>query len=131
VSASGATRSRTEELYRRARRGSPSDVAELIADDATWHGVEGVKWAPCENAEQIVRTLMWRANMLKLAPRETIPLGDREVVSLRGRHLGRLGGKGFWVQRLFQVVTWRGGRVVRIQDYRTHQEALADAGVRR
>ena len=73
--------------------------------------------------------MMWRANALKLKPRETVEVGSIEVVSLRGRHLRTVGGRGFFSQQLFQVVTWRNGKVVSIQDYRRREDALAAAGV--
>jgi ketosteroid isomerase-like protein len=123
--------SRSDELYRRARRERPDDVAQLVAEDATWDGAEGTRWKRCTNRDQIVQTMMWRANALKLKPRETIELGSMDVVALRGRHLRTVGGRGFWSQQLFQVVTWRNGKVVSIRDYRRREEALAAAGVAR
>ena len=121
--------SRTDELYRRARRERPDDLAVLVAEDATWDGAEGTRWKRCTNRAEIVQTMMWRANALKLKPRETVEVGSIEVVSLRGRHLRTVGGRGFFSQQLFQVVTWRNGKVVSIQDYRRREDALAAAGV--
>ena len=121
--------SRTDELYRRARRERPDDVAQLVAEDATWDGAEGTRWKRCTNRDQIVRTMMWRANMLKLKPKETIELGNIDIVALRGRHLGTVGGRGIFSQQLFQVVTWQNGKVASIRDYRRREDALAAAGV--
>ena len=118
-----------EEAYRLARRGDHRQLRKLIADDATWHPAREGAWNPCRDADMIVRTLLWRSGMAnRLRPAETIELGDRAVVQLRGVRLRRLGGKGFR-PRLFQIVEVRGGQIVRMQDYPGREEALLAAGL--
>jgi len=76
-----------------------------------------------------VRTLLWRAHANRMRPGETIDLGDRVLIQLKGVRLGRLGGRGFF-PRLFQVVVVRNGMIVSMQDYPGREEALAAAGLR-
>ena len=59
---------------------------------------------------------------------ETIELGDRVLVQLRGRRLERLGARGL-VPRLFQVVVVREGKVASIQDYGRRADAHAAVGL--
>lgn len=119
-----------KEAYRLARRGNPQDLLELLDPDVTWAGVDGVRWKPCENADEVVKTLFWRATMHRFRAAEAIDLGDTVVVGLRGTRLGRLGAP-WWAFKLFQVVTVRGGRIVGIRDYARRGDALAAAGLKR
>ena len=118
-----------EEIYRLARRADHRSLRLLLHDDATWHPAREDAWKPCENADQIVRTLLWRADANRLRPGEIIELGDRVLVQLRGRRLERLGARGL-VPRLFQIVVLREGKVVSIRDYGRRDEAHAAAGLR-
>ncbi len=87
------------------------------------------KWNPCKDADQVVRTLLWRAGPAnRMRPGETIDLGSFVVFRVRGRRLERLGAKGFWVPKLFQVVEVNGGKIVRLRDFGTMAEALAGTG---
>ena len=115
------------ELYERARKGSPDEVAEMIAEDATWHGVDD-RWKPCTTGEEVLKTLMWRSHANRLRVGETIDLGDRVLVQVRGARLERLGAKGLF-PKLFQIVTVRSDRVVAIRDYARREDALAAAGL--
>lgn len=118
------------ELYRLAVRGNPDEVAPLIEEDATWRGADGAQWKPCETRDEIVRTLVWRSNALRMRPVKTVPLGSRVFVELTGFRLRQLGGRGFFVQRLYQVVTLRNGRVATIQDFAHAEQAFAEVGLR-
>ena len=118
------------EAYGRARRGDRTGLRELIADDATWHPAREGVWNPCRDGDMIVKTLVWRSGRAnKMRPGETIDLGDRVLIQLRGKRLERLGAKGFF-PRLFQIVEVRDGRIVRMQDYPRREEALAAAGLK-
>lgn len=120
-----------EDVYERARRADHKGVRALIADDATWHPSKPGAWNPCRNADQIVKTLLWRAGRAnRLRPAETIELGSLIFIRLRGKRLERLGAGGFWAPKLFQVVEVRDGKIVRMQDYRKREEALAAVGIR-
>jgi ketosteroid isomerase-like protein len=118
-----------EEAYALARRGDHKKLRELVADDATWRPAREGAWNPCRDGETIVKTLMWRAGAAnRLRPGETIELGDRVLIKLRGRRLERLGAKGF-VPKLFQIVVVRDGKIVSMQDYPRREEAYAAAGL--
>ena len=116
------------EAYDLARRGDHRELRSRIVDDATWEPAREGAWNPCRDADQIVRTLVWRASANRMRPGETIDLGYRVLLQLRGRRLDRLGGKGF-VPRLFQIVVLRDGKIVSLHDYPRREDALAAAGL--
>jgi ketosteroid isomerase-like protein len=119
-----------QQAYGLARRGDRRKLQELIADDATWHPASEGSWNPCRDGESVLKTLMWRAGSAnKLRPGQTIELGDRVVIQMRGKRLERLGAKGF-IPRLFQIVEVRDGKIVRIQDYPRREAAMAAAGLK-
>jgi ketosteroid isomerase-like protein len=115
-------------VYDLARRANHRELREYLHEDATWHPAREGLWNPCRDAEQVVRTLLWRAEANRLRPAEMIDLGDRVFIQMRGRRLERLGAKGF-IPRLFQIVVVRGGKVASIHDYGRRDEALAAAGL--
>ena len=117
-----------EEAYRLARRADHRTLRTRLRDDVTWEPAETAKWSPCRNADEVVRTLLWRAEANRLRPGEMIDLGDRVFVQMRGRRLERLGAKGF-VPRLFQIVVLRDGKIASIRDYGRRGDALAAAGL--
>ena len=118
-----------EEIYRLARRADHRALRQRVHDDATWHPAKEDAWKACENADEIVRTMLWRAEANRLRPGEMIELGDRVLVQMRGRRLERLGARGV-VPRLFQIVVIRDGKVASIRDYGRREEAHAAAGLR-
>jgi ketosteroid isomerase-like protein len=117
------------EIYELARRANRQELRERLHDDITWHPAREGAWKPCENAEEVVRTLLWRANANRLRPGEMINVGDRVLVQLRGKRLERLGAKGI-IPRLFQVIVVRDGKVASIRDHPKREAALADAGLK-
>lgn len=117
------------EIYELARRARHAELRLRLHDDITWHPAREGAWKPCANADEVVRTLLWRADANRLRPGEMINVGDRVLVQLRGKRLERLGAKGF-IPRLFQVIVLRDGKVVSIRDYPKRNDALADAGLR-
>jgi ketosteroid isomerase-like protein len=124
-----ATLDIVQEAYGLARRGDHRQLRTLIADDATWHPAREGTWKPCADGDAIVKTLMWRTGGAnRMRPGETIELGERVVVQLRGKRLERLGAKGL-IPRLFQVVEVRDGKIVRMQDYPRRKAALAALGL--
>lgn len=116
------------EVYKLARRANHKELRQRLVDDVKWDPAQVGVWNPCVNADQVVRTLLWRAEANRMRPGQTIEVGDRVFVQLRGRRLERLGGKGL-VPRLFQVIVLRDGKVVSIHDYNRREEALAAAGL--
>jgi ketosteroid isomerase-like protein len=121
---------RVREVYDLARRAKHQELRVLLVDDVTWDPAREGAWKPCANVDEVVTTLLWRAGMNKMRPSDFIDLGDRVLFQVRGRGMGRLGAKGF-LQKLFQIVVLRGGKVVSIKDYASRDEALAAAGVKR
>src|SRR5258705_10102741 len=118
-----------EEIYRLARRADHRALRLHLHDDATWHPAKEDGWKACENADDVVRTLLWRADANRLRPGEMIDVGDRVFVQLRGKRLERLGAKGF-IPRLFQVIVVREGKIASIRDHPKREAALADAGLK-
>ena len=121
-------RAAVREIYELARRAKHAELRTRLHDDITWHPAREGAWKPCANAEDVVRTLLWRADANRLRPGEMIVVGDRVLVQLRGKRLERLGAKGF-IPRLFQVIVLREGKVASIRDYAKREDALAAAGI--
>jgi ketosteroid isomerase-like protein len=117
------------EVYDLARRADHAELRRRLHDDITWHPAREGAWRPCANAEEVVRTLLWRADANRLRPGEMIDVGDRVLVQVRGKRLDRLGAKGV-IPRLFQVFVVREGKVVSIRDFPRREDALAAAGVK-
>ena len=119
-----------KQAYGHARRGDRRQLELLIAENATWLPASEGAWNPCRDGEAVLKTLLWRAGGAnKLRPGQTIELGDRVVIQMRGKRLERLGAKGF-IPRLFQIVEVRDGKIVRIQDYPRRAAAMAAAGLK-
>jgi len=125
----GANADAVEQVFKLARRADHRALRQRLHDDITWHPAREGAWKPCENAEDVVRTLLWRAHANRLRPGEVIELGDRVFVKLRGRRLERLWAKGF-VPRLYQVIVLREGKVASIRDYSAREAALEAAGIK-
>ena len=117
------------QVYEIARDSDHRTLRTKFVDDATWQPAREGAWNPCRDADQIVRTLLWRTHANRMRPGETIDLGDRVLVQIKGVRLGRLGGRGFF-PRLFQIVVLRGGLVVSMHDYPTREAALEAAGLK-
>jgi ketosteroid isomerase-like protein len=117
-----------DEVFQLARRADHRKLRTHLHDDVTWRPAATGKWSPCTDADEVVRTLLWRAEANRLRPGDMIDLGDRVLVQLRGRRLERLGARGF-VPRLFQIIVVREGKVASIKDYGRREEAYAAAGL--
>jgi ketosteroid isomerase-like protein len=120
---------RVKELYHLARRTNHRELRTRLHEDVTWHPAKAGAWNPCVDADQVVRTMLWRAEANRLRPGEMIDVGDRVFVQLRGKRLERLGAKGF-IPRLFQIVVFRDGKVASMQDYARREDALAAVGLK-
>jgi ketosteroid isomerase-like protein len=116
------------EVFALARRADHRQLRTRLHDDVTWHPAATAKWNPCTNADDVVRTLLWRAEANRLRPGEMIDLGDRVLVHMRGRRVERLGARGL-VPRLFQILVVRNGKIASIQDYGRRADAYAAAGL--
>jgi hypothetical protein len=118
-----------KEVYDLARRANHKELRTRLADDVTWYPAREGAWNPCVNADQVVRTMLWRCGMQRMRPGEMIDVGDRVFLRLRGARLHRLGGTAFFFPKLYQVVVLRNGKVVDMHDYAQRDEALAAAGI--
>jgi ketosteroid isomerase-like protein len=117
------------QAYALAKKSHHRELRKLIADDATWEPTAKRKWKPCENADEIVRVLLWRAGSAnRMRPGEMIDFSPYVVFRVRGRRLELVGARGFWAPKLFQVVEVRDGKIVGMRDYGTMEEALAGTG---
>jgi ketosteroid isomerase-like protein len=110
------------EAYRLIRRGDPRQLLDLIAADATWDGTE------CKTGEHVAKTLLWRGALHRLRATDFLEVGDRVVVTVTGTRMNRLGAP-WWGWRIWQVVTVRDGRIVRIQDFPRRADAFAEVGL--
>ena len=119
---SDATVERVRQAYRLIRRGNPLELLELVAPDAVWEGT-------CEGGEQLAKTLLWRGAVHRLRATSFVDVGDRVVVSVAGRRMGKLGAP-WWAWRIFQVVTVRDGKIARIQDFPRRADAFAAVGLK-
>jgi hypothetical protein len=119
------------EVYELARRAKHQELRQFLAAEVRWDPAREGGWKPCTNADEVVKTLLWRAGMNKLRPHDFLDVGDRVIFQLRGRGIGRLGAKGFFFQRLFQIAVIRGGKVVSLHDYPDRATALAAAGLKK
>jgi ketosteroid isomerase-like protein len=118
-----------QRAYGFARRGDRRQLQELIADDATWDPAREGAWNPCRDGDTVVKTLLWRAGGAnKLRPGQTIEIGDRVLIQLKGKRLERLGARGLF-PKLFQVVEVRNGQIARLQDYPRRDAAMAALGL--
>jgi len=117
------------EVYRLAARTDHKKLRPLIADDATWDPAPKAKWNRCDNADEIVRTLLWRTSRAnRMRPGEMIELGSSVAFRVRGKRLERLGAHGLLVPKLFQVVEVRDGKIVRMHDHGKLEDAIAATG---
>ena len=124
-----STQEIVQQAYGFARKGDRRQLRELIADDATWLPVREGAWNPCRDGDTVLQTMLWRSGSAnKLRPGQTIDLGDRAVIKMKGKRLDRLGARGF-IPTLFQVVEVRNGKIVRIQDYPKREAAMTAAGL--
>ena len=113
------------------RRAEHKKLRALIADDATWEPTAKRKWkrvsrTPTRSSERFV----WRAGRgeqhcaraRRSSSASTWSSGSAaDVSSVSGRAVsGR--------PKLFQVVEVKAGKIVRMRDYGTMQEALAATG---
>jgi ketosteroid isomerase-like protein len=121
--------------------GDVETLAALLDERVAWRGIDYGPW-DADDREQAMRIIVdrlsegWRVEL-----EECVAAGDDVVVSFRAagmepaRRIEDGDGRTFAVDRFFTigryfaVVTVRGGRVVRVQDYPDRSAALEAAGV--
>lgn len=119
-----------QEVYDLARKGKRDALRGLLHDDVSWYPAREGAWKPCTDADEVLRTLMWRAGVNRMRPSGFIDLGDRVVLQVRGRAIQRLGARGLFFPALFQIVSVREGKIASIQDYPNRTTAYAAAGLK-
>ena len=109
------------------RRGDADALEALFDPAATWRWFEPGDW-DCENREDIVRTLKERYEQGFAEGRmEVLEAGPDTVIAVSWPR--EIGGEE-WPEETATVISFRGGRVVSMQDHRTRAEALAAVGER-
>lgn len=109
------------------RRGDLSVIEKMLDPMATWRWFEPGEW-DCENREDIVRTLGERYEQGFAKGRmELVDAGPGRVIAVSWPR--ELGGDE-WPAETATVISFRDGKVVSMQDYRTRDDALAAAEAR-
>lgn len=107
------------------KRGDFDSVAELLAPDVRWEGVGGAE--PCVNREQALSAMRAgadRAKDLELA--DAVPFGTDKVMVCLVRVPGGEAGED-QPARIYNVVTFAGDRVARMQGFLGRKEAVQAA----
>jgi len=113
--------------YQRAGRDGVDAVVDLLDPHVEWIAVEPGRW-DCHDREQVLDTFRHQyAHGVRADFGEPIEAGDKIVLDVRPyRHdeHGKQAG-----DRLWQVLTMRDAKIVRIQDYTDQATALQAAGL--
>jgi hypothetical protein len=107
------------------REGRSSDIEGLLDDEVIWQGLRGDYI--CRNrkeAMEIVRPSLGRMGLGDHL--EILMHGQQVVLGLGAPDFRKLGDVPIDGQ-IFQVFNFRDGKVVRIQEYKTREEALVAA----
>lgn len=118
---------RAREAYRVLRVGDARPLRELVDPAATWEPERHTQRRRSANGEELVERWLYRARTHRLRVTEALDFGDKALVTVAGRRMGYMGSR-FWGRSIFQVVTVRGERIVKLEDFRTREEALAAIG---
>ncbi|HEX2031685.1 MAG TPA: nuclear transport factor 2 family protein [Actinomycetota bacterium] len=112
--------------YDTLRRGDLDAYADLVAPDATWVGVEpedGSEPAMCHDRSEILTTVRRNLRSQLEGTLEHVVDG-RNGAAVSVRLVGPEGDAGYW----HHVVEAREGKIVRMRDTRSREEALRLAG---
>ena len=106
------------------------EVPAYVDPDIVWNPVEE---SSAQGLEAVrTSTERWKSEWegYELIPEEFVDLGDRVVATVRFRARGR--GSGIEVDaRLYDVFTFRDGKIVRMDQFTEQSEALEAAGLRK
>jgi ketosteroid isomerase-like protein len=106
------------------RRGDFEAITARLDPQVTWQGVRPE--LVCANREAVL-DLLPRLGLRDVEAIELIGAGDKVVLGVRNPELQEVAGVQFRGQ-VFNVITLREGRIVRIQDYTRREDALKGAG---
>jgi hypothetical protein len=110
------------------RRGELELSAARLAPEVTWQGVE--PHFRCEDRDQVLDMLGARieAGTPRVERLELEAAGDRVLLGIAGPDFDSIGDVPLGGE-VFLVFTLSEGRIVRIHDYRTREEARRAAGL--
>jgi hypothetical protein len=110
------------------RSRDPASVERLLDPELVWEGA--MPGARCSGRQEAMHLIAPRLAGGLPAPRavEVIDAGDRIVVGLQGPGWNGIPGDLATDGRVYTVVTFARGKVVRLQGFSDRAEALAAAG---
>jgi ketosteroid isomerase-like protein len=108
-------------------RGDLAALTDLIDPNVHWSWWEPGPW-DCHGRDQVLQVMQERDREgVKGELTEVLGAGDKVVIGVAGRDLERFFGEG--QDHVYNVFTFRDGKVIGMQDFRTRAEALAAAGL--
>jgi ketosteroid isomerase-like protein len=114
--------------YQRAGRDGVDAVVDLLDPQVEWLAAQPGPW-DCHDREQVVETFRRQYDHgVRADFGEPVEVGDKVILDVRPYRRDEQGNKTD-EQRLWQVLTMRGGKIVRIQDYTDQATALQVAGL--
>jgi ketosteroid isomerase-like protein len=115
------------DFFGAVRRGDFDAAAALLDPDVSWQGLRE-EWV-CHGREEVIDTFrLGLEERREIDALEFTRSGDRVVMGAGGPSITEVGDEALEGQ-ILNVFTLRGGRIVRIDDFRGRSEALAAAGV--
>ena len=109
------------------RSGHYEIAVEMLVPDVRWQGLHE-DWV-CEGRDEVIEMFRFGIEERRdVDALEFIRAGDQVVFGARGPSITEVGGEPLDGQ-IFNVYTFRDGRIAEIHDYRLRGEALAAAGV--
>jgi ketosteroid isomerase-like protein len=114
--------------YQRAGRDGVDAVVDLLDPQVEWLAATPGPW-DCHDREQVLETFRRQyEHGVRADFGEPIEAGDKVILDVRPYRRDELGNKTDR-QRLWQVLTMREGKIVRIQDCTDQATALQAAGL--
>ena len=109
------------------RTQDPGHIRGILGDELVWEGTEpGTRCDGPEQAMGIIRN-RFAAAPLTVDALEVIDAGEHVVVGLRGPGFNGIPGDVETPGQIYNVVTFRSGKIIRWRDYGTRERALAAA----
>jgi len=114
--------------YQRTGRDGVDAVVDLLDPQVEWLAAQPGPW-DCHDREQVVETFRHQYDQgVRADFGEPLEAGDKVILDVRPYRRDEQGNKTDQ-QRLWQVLTMRDGKIVRIQDYPDQASALQAAGL--
>jgi hypothetical protein len=105
----------------------PGHIRGFLAEELVWEGVQpGLRCDGPGQAMGVIRN-RFAAGPLTVDALEVIDAGQHVVVGLRGPGFNGIPGDVETAGQIYNVFTFRGGKVIRWRDYGTREQALAAA----